>query len=75
MSEAQLNLLEKTLCIVGWLTLVLGLLILVLGIFNKIDLEDISDIHRGGLVFWPPFIIGVIALWSRAFISAGRPSA
>ncbi|MBT0623586.1 MULTISPECIES: hypothetical protein [Pseudomonas] len=75
MNEAQLNLMEKTLWIVGWLALVLGLLILVLGISSKIDLEDISNIHKDALVFWPPFIIGVIALWSRAFIRAGRRSA
>ncbi|AZF63742.1 MULTISPECIES: hypothetical protein [unclassified Pseudomonas] len=74
MHEAQIDLLEKTLRMIGWLALVLGILILSLGISNKIDLEDICDIHEGALIVWPPFIIGVVALWSRAFIRAGRRS-
>ena len=74
MSEAQLDLVERTLRIIGWLALVVGVLVLVLGFSNHLVLEDILDTEGGAFIVWPPFIIGVIALWIRAFIRAGRRS-
>ena len=74
MNEAQLDLVEHTLRIIGWLALVAGVLILVLGFSNHLVLEDILDAEGGAFIVWPPFIIGVVALWIRAFIRAGRRS-
>ncbi|NWF07963.1 hypothetical protein HX810_09835 [Pseudomonas salomonii] len=72
MNEAQTELVENTLRIVGWLALVLGLLILVVGFSNNLDLEDIFDTEKAAFIVWSPFVIGVASLWIRAFMRAGR---
>lgn len=75
MNEAQTNLVERTLKVIGLLALMLGIFILVVGLANNLYVRDIFDADEAAFIVWPPFIIGIIALWVRAYIRAGRKSA
>lgn len=74
MNSAQTDLVEKSLKVIGWLALVIGALILVLGFANNLDLADVFDTEEAAYIVWPPFLIGAVALWMRAYMRAGRRS-
>ena len=70
MNAGQRLLVEKTLRVIGWVALIIGLLILIVGLTNNLDLEDIFDPDEAAYIVWPPIVIGVVSLWSRAFMRA-----
>ncbi|MBD8592319.1 hypothetical protein IFT75_02750 [Pseudomonas sp. CFBP 8758] len=74
MNLAQQALVDRTLRAIGWISLVIGALILVVGLANNLDLEDLFDTEEAALIVWPPFVIGIVALWARAYMRAGRIS-
>ena len=75
MNAAQRNLVERSLRVVGWLALALWVLILVVGLANNLYVRDIFDTEEAAYIVWPPFFIGVLSLWMRAYMRAGNHSA
>ena len=75
MNAAQRNLVERSLRVVGWLALALWVLTLVIGFGNNWDASDFFDTEEAAYTVWPPFIIGVLSLWMRAYMRAGNHSA
>ena len=42
---------------------------------NNWDASDFFDTEEAAYTVWPPFIIGVLSLWMRAYMRAGNHSA
>ncbi|WP_336346564.1 hypothetical protein [Pseudomonas monsensis] len=74
MNAAQIDLIERSLRVIGWLSLVIGALMLIIGFTNNLRIDDVFDTDEAAYVVWPPFIIGGVALWMRAYLRAGRHS-
>lgn len=73
MNVAQQILVDKTLLVLGWLTLIAGGGPLILGVFTvRRFWRDLVDMREPSVLLIPLFLCGIACLWTRAYIRAGR---
>ena len=75
MNVAQQRLVDLTLRIIGWLAVVLAGVPLLWGAFTvRYFWDDLFDAGSPAVLLIPVFVAGIICLWVRAFLRAGRAS-
>ena len=83
MNSAQKLLVERTLGWLAYLCMAVTCTILIWVLYEfSIDedypferlIKDLVSPSRGALIVWPPLGAGLILLWLRAFMRAGRGS-
>ncbi|KMM78481.1 hypothetical protein [Pseudomonas deceptionensis] len=67
MNATQRSLVEISLVVLGVGSLLVGAILLVLFYLEIGRLDYLFDPEQFALIVWPPFFIGAILLWARAF--------